>query len=404
MMKNISITAFIHLVFTLAVLIIVAAFLLFLHYDRKNFQMQQENRYQLISNGFLSGLQFLPKKEQLQMLYDKYTVKPVQKDKKALRVLKEGEVIFFREQFDSRVRVFVYEDDYYIYIQERGYNLMLQDMKPKSYNIYIASILLFVFLATFITLYIMVLKKLWPLKRLQRKIVQFGRGDTTVKVGMDQKDEIGMIAQSFDRAIANIDSLIESKNLFMKNFMHELKTPIAKGKIAVELLEDSSDKQLLKNVFSRMDTIVKNIATLEKAKTSVIRKKKHRFGRIYDNTKRLFFTEAQFVEDIRDFEIYADEEMLMIVLKNLLENAQKHSVGGVRIEAANGQVRIYSKAPPLDKPLAHYIEAFVKESGSKGLGLGLYLCDTILQLHDTKLAYDHSNGWNCFYFTMKACS
>ncbi|MGM0623658.1 MAG: ArsS family sensor histidine kinase [Campylobacterota bacterium] len=399
-MRKISINAFLHTVFSIAFFVLFATFLLFLQYDRANFQVEQENRYELISNGFISSLQFVQSEENLDNLYSHYRVRPVNSTDLALDILKKGEVLYFREWLDSRSRVFFYNDTYYIYIQQAGYNLMLQDIKPKSYDSFIAFVLFAILFLVFLSIYYFILKKLAPLKQLNKKIKKFGQGQTDIDLVIEGNDEIAAISTSFDKAVKNINSLIESKNLFMKNFMHELKTPIAKGKITLQLLPSSPDRDLLDRVFDRMDSIIKEIATLEKAKLALNHRKKLRFTQILHSAQAIILDGVKLQKDVLDFEIYGDEEMLVIVLKNLIENAYKYGDTAVQIEAKKGKVKICNPGAKLTKPLEYYTEAFNKDSKSKGLGLGLYLCQTILNLHQSRLEYTYKEGVNCFSFTL----
>ncbi len=398
-MKNTSITTFVHISFLLAFVVMITAFVLFIQYDKKHFSLEQKKRYQLIANGFLSGFQFFPSQKDLEQFYEKYKVTPVKQRELKLAILNHAETIYFKESFSSRIRVFLHRGNYYIYIQEVGYNLMLKDRKPKSYNMQIAYGLFFALVGIFLLLYIAILRKFMPLKELHKKIERVGAGQTQLQLALEGGDEIAKISQSFEKAMQNINSLITSKNLFMQNFMHELKTPIAKGKIAVAMLKPSRDKELLERVFDRMDRIIKEIATLEKAKTARLQPVKLYFNDVLEHARELLLESGECTVESEDFILQGDRELLAIVLKNLLDNAIKHG-SDVSIRAKGGRVEICSKGEKLQEELSYYTEAFVKDRNSKGLGLGLYLSDTILKLHGSALSYRYKEGKNCFYFTL----
>ena len=400
MFKNISITSFIHTAFAITFIALITAFVLFLQYDKKVFNTQKESRYQLIASGFLSNLDFLETDRDMQRLFDHYRVRSVDDNNLRVEILTQGEVIFFRERFDSRVRVFNYDGKFYIYIQQLGFNLMLEDMKSKSYNAFIAFFLFAGLFTVFLLLYFFIIKKLLPLKQLNRRIQQFGQGKTDTVIEIDGNDEIAKISKSFAQAVKNINSLIASKNLFMKNFMHELKTPIAKGKISVALLPPSKDRQILTNVFDRMDVLVKHIATIEKAKMSILNKKRVSVKTLLQYSKTVLDVTPKLHEQVEDFTCYVDEQMMVIVLKNLIENGYNYGDGEVWITVKANKIEICNRGKELDKPLQHYSEAFIKNSQSSGLGLGLYLCQSILQLHKSKLQYSYSEGKNCFSFNL----
>ncbi len=62
----------------------------------------------------------------------------------------------------------------------------------------------------------------------------------TSRVRRSKKDEIAALANQFDSAVIKIKSLRDSRQLFLRNIMHELKTPITKGKLATEMIEDAT--------------------------------------------------------------------------------------------------------------------------------------------------------------------
>jgi two-component system OmpR family sensor kinase len=247
-MKNISVTAFIHILFSVAIAILITTFLLFLSWDRDRQKIEEFKRYQLISITFLSNLRLSPSEEELEKLYEKLHVKPVSKEEVELiknEIKKGGETIFTGGSSAGRVRVFSINDTHYIYVQRMSYNLMLRDNLPEDYKFEIAMTTGVFLILLLLLLYLAVLKKLYPLKKLHKEIQRFAQGDMNIRITYEHDDEIGKIAKSFDDAIRHINELSASKNLFMRNMMHELKTPITKGRIVAEMLDDESTKKIL---------------------------------------------------------------------------------------------------------------------------------------------------------------
>ena len=96
-MRNLSVTTFIHILFSVAILILIATFLLFLSWDKDRHKIEEYKHYQLISITFLSKLQLNPGKKDLDSLYKDLRVKPLS-PKKAIEIKKqietEGETVF----------------------------------------------------------------------------------------------------------------------------------------------------------------------------------------------------------------------------------------------------------------------------------------------------------------------
>lgn len=269
-MKNLSVTTFIHILFSVAIIILIATFLLFLSWDKDRHKIEEYKRYQLISITFLSNLQQNIEKEKLEKLYEELNVKAVKVEKKlALKeeIQTSGETVFSGGSSLGRVRVFRVENQHYIYVQRMAHNLMLKDDRPENYYFEIAVALGVFLIGLLLLLYLAVLKKLYPLKTLHKQIQKFATGDMSTRITYLYDDEIGKIAKSFDDAIVHINELSTSKNLFMRNLMHELKTPITKGRIVVEMMEDEGNKKVLVRAFERMNELISELAEIERVTT-----------------------------------------------------------------------------------------------------------------------------------------
>lgn len=66
-------------------------------------------------------------------------------------------------------------------------------------------------------------------------------------------DEISQVSEAFYQAIVQIRKLNQSRQFFLRNIMHELKTPITKGLLTLEMIEDNKYKERLNGVFTRLE-------------------------------------------------------------------------------------------------------------------------------------------------------
>lgn len=404
-MKNISITAFINIIFILALAAITTTFLFFVILDKEKSQRERTQRYSLIANSFLSGLELMPKKEQLKKLFSQYQVNPIEERIKKLSIINEAKEILFKETSFGRVRVYEHYNKYYIYVQKLSYNLLLEDLKAEPYNRSIALLIYILAVSIFLLLYIVIRKKFTPLRRLDKEIQKFSNGDKNIKLKFENNDEIGKIANSFNDAITNINNLTESKNLFMRNMMHELKTPITKAMFIVETLEDNSNKEILIRAFERMNNIIKELATIEKLSSNmpVIYKESTKFSKIYMHAMNIMMIESsQISSKIKDFDLKVDKALFAIILKNLLDNAIKFSPNSHAILIASKErIEVISKGEKLKYDLNYYTEPFSQEEKRKdGFGLGLYIVKATLELHKYCLKYEYKEGNNYFIIDM----
>jgi len=409
MLKKISITTFINLLFVFSFTSTIVAFIFFLEWDKARYEQFLKQRYTLIANTFLTELQFLPSKKHLQELYKHFSLEEIKQNSEYLDILKKSKIMYIQESHLGRIRILSYNNNHYIYIQNIGYNLMLKDKLSNTHS----SIALFLFaLMTFVmfVLYINFIKKFIPLSRLNAQVEEFANGNLNIKISDYGEDEIGQIAKNFKKAIAYINELIESKNLFMRNMLHELKTPITKGRIIAESIDDVEDKEILIRAFERMNEIISNLAQIEKLtlKTQKLQKEKVTLSQLIQDVKKLLLYDVnsdKIIEDYKDIEFEADPNLLAIVLKNLIDNGKKFATDGkVKIKADDFSIRVISKGEPLKEPLESYIEPFAQgEKRQSGFGLGLYIVKKILDLHHFDFGYEYKNGENHFIINLYHC-
>jgi two-component system OmpR family sensor kinase len=300
------------------------------------------------------------------------------------------------------VRVFEIGGQHYIYVQRLGYNLMLEDARPKNYNFGIASVVGISLIALLLLLYLAILKKLYPLKRLHREIERFAAGDMDVKISYKYDDEIGKIAKSFDDAIVHIKELITSKNLFMRNMMHELKTPITKGRIVVESIEDETIRKILVRAFDRMNELINELAQVERVTTRDFEPivESTTLQQVIDKSRHLLMAEKGRVSvEIDNIALNTDSKLLTLAIKNLLDNGIKYSKDKhVLIRTTEERrIEVVSKGEELKHPLSYYTEPFSQEEKrSHGFGLGLYIVHSVLEKLGCKMAYRYEDGENIF--------
>ncbi|MCB1958806.1 MAG: HAMP domain-containing protein, partial [Rhodocyclaceae bacterium] len=89
----------------------------------------------------------------------------------------------------------------------------------------------------------------WPLarwlsrrvERLERSMTAFGAGDLSVRTEVRGRDEIGMLAASFNRSADQIERLVQAQKSLLANASHELRSPLARIRMAGALLRERGD-------------------------------------------------------------------------------------------------------------------------------------------------------------------
>ncbi len=401
MIRNISISAFINTIFILALIAISITFAIFIKLDKQRYNITMQKKYELVAESVLKSLGTNPTNSGIKIIVDQFKMKPIEHDDLKLKIINEAKITVMRDGQFGMYRIFSLEDDLYIYVQRDGYNIMLHDTQNYSYNLLIISLAITLSFGILFSLYYILKKKLKPLRNLNRKIKKFSEGDLTVKITSNSTDEIGTIAKTFDEAITHINNQTKSKELFMRNMMHELKTPITKAMFIAETLDDEKKKETLQRAFHRMDDIIKELAMVEKltSTNTFVYKELTSFFKIYTKTIEITMANTDNISaKINDFKLNADTPMFSVALKNLIDNAIKFSPNKHAILKANKKrIDVISQGEPLKYELEYYTEPFSQEEKrSDGFGLGLYIVKTISNLHGYKLVYSHNSGENRF--------
>jgi len=405
-MKNVSVSAFINAVFALVLSLLLTAIFLFSSWDKEIQKKDELNRYKLISNLLLSTAQLNPTKEEKEKFYKNFYVKPVSLKESRLLILSKGTVIFEGESVYGRMQIFAIGENQYIYLKRYGYNLMLKDTKSKSLRVQITILIALLIAILFIFLYVAIIRKLTPLKKLNKQIEEFANGNMNIKITQKSNDEIGKIAQSFDNAIHHIRTLLDSKNLFMRNMMHELKTPITRGRIAIEMVEEGISKDTLKRAFERMNELIAELAHVERLTTQGFQPfmRETTLNEVIENSISLLLSDHDTLNiKIEDTLLTTDMKLLSLAIKNLLDNAIKYGEENKASIVANQySIKVISKGQSLEQPLSYYLEPFTQEEKrDSGFGLGLYIVDNIMNRLEYKLNYFYKNNYNIFELQLK---
>lgn len=308
---------------------------------------------------------------------------------------------------ESSVEMIVYKEKVYFFLNTLQSSLMLEaeDLKPYSMGNLLYAYLTIIWIILFSFSY--VLRSFYPLRKLRDNIKKFADGDLNVSFKVKGKDEISEVSNEFDNAARKINSLIESRNLFLRNIMHELKTPITKGRFSVEMLEDTKYKNRLLNVFIRMEGLINEMALIEQISSGFeqTRVEEYRAVDVISEAIDLgFFESENYTLDIsEDLMLHVDYKLFATAIKNMIDNAIKYSDDNkVIITAREGKILFENYGKGLDEPLSYYIEPFTKSHKAvQSFGLGLYIVNAILEAHGYKLMYEHLNGWNRFSFELK---
>ena len=372
---------------------------------KENQQRQNEN-VMLEANLAVYKLFLVKDKKQENAIIKEATVLKEEGIRSVKSTLMLGPEGLYRKNSVGQLNATMLEDENVIYfrLQTPVGSILIKDENLKPYN-YLNLMYAYSTIFTVITLsFVLILQKLRPLIRLRKKIALFGNGDMKISFRTNSVDEIGLVANELEAAREKIDNLLTARTLFLRNLMHELKTPIAKGTIATQMLDSEKQKKRFSSIFSRLEALVTEFALIEEV-TSIEDKSEfseYRLVDVIDGAIDMAMVEAEnvSVEVQGDVKVTLNYRLYTTAIKNMIDNAMKYSPDQhIRIVMMHGELCFENKGEKLSHPLYYYIEPFTKDNPSKNsFGLGLYLVDSLLKVHNQVLAYEYENGINRFIF------
>ncbi|WP_317372462.1 ArsS family sensor histidine kinase [Helicobacter canis] len=301
------------------------------------------------------------------------------------------------------------QDDLFILLVSDGEVYLYKDSMRSLYvNYYLILLIGSVIL---ILLFALVIRSLLPMIYLRRQIRKFAKGDVRVDCRIPQKDEIGELASEFHKAINRINALNNSRTLFLRSIMHELKTPITKGRITAEMVENPTQKQRLTSAFDRLNFLIDEFAKIEQLSSHNYNLQKSEFivQELIAHIEKMLLIDKLESSPIANHcpndLIKADFELFAMSVKNLIDNAIKYSTDGkVALESNGRDLIIKNRGTPLTMPFEDYCKPYFKDSAkpsSQGFGLGMYIIKNTLDAQNFNITYTHSDGVNSF--TIEGC-
>jgi signal transduction histidine kinase len=286
-------------------------------------------------------------------------------------------------------------------------------------NMFLLSSLTMVVIA-FIVIYFVTARMVKPLRDMLAATQSFSRGDYTVRVQVNSSDEIGQLANEFNymaEALARNEAMNRS---FVANVSHELKTPMTTiGGFVDGILDGTIPKEkhhqylaIVSGEVKRLSRMVRSMLDLAKIEAGEMKLNPAEFD-LNNIVCQVIFSFEQAIEsknldiiglDVDKIMVSADPDLMHQVIYNLIENAVKFVNEGGYIEVkyhndgARTLVAIRNSGTGIaPQDLPNVFERFYKTDRSRsqdktGVGLGLYIVRTVIQLHGGEIHVSSKEG------------
>lgn len=166
------------------------------------------------------------------------------------------------------------------------------------------------------------------LERLQQRVEALGKGDLSARVKVEGSDEVAKLAFSFNDAADRIERLVDAERALLAGASHELRSPLARIRVAVELLDDAAVAPSLRRTMEReieaLDELIGELILATRIETQPVRQQEQ------IDLLALAAEEASHYGcslDGAPISIRGDRALVRRLLRNLLENARRYAPG-----------------------------------------------------------------------------
>ena len=391
-------------IFSISIVSIFLALLFLLEYDKQTYTEKLNIKYSIIARATLFHLNNFITNDELKRQVQGYQMREITDKEDKEQIIKNAQIIQKLVDRIGTSAILRYENDHYLHIETKYASLLLKDEDFQPYRYDLIKVIFGVVFAIIIIAYILTIHKLKPLRKLKRQMDRFAKGDLDINCKTDGEDEISQVANAFHNAVEQINKLNHSRQLFLRNIMHELKTPITKGRISAEMLESGKQRERLIGTFEKLELLINEFASIEQITSGEGLKniKPYRLVDMLDEAIDLAMISPSQIEIELDDEIilHVDFRLFTTAMKNVIDNGIKYSIDQtIKIVATQKAIAFISQGKPLKYDLEHYLEPFVQEKNShQSFGLGLYIVHHIVKAHHISFTYEHKEGYNYFNF------
>ena len=388
--------------FLITSLLLIVSFIFLLSHENFKKNEQIFERYKPIIK-MVSGKKFYFDKDfhknLLDMNYELFESKEEIKN-----ILSNNKKIIFARsnKHNETFKIFEIDGKIYLFFEKLDTQILIKDLESQNLTNSFYTIFVFVSLLIVITiLYINTLKKLLPLKELKDKVINFGDEKFDFELSnSSSKDEVTLLANEFKKSAQKLKNIKESRNIFIRNIMHELKTPITKGKFLLQLEKSDENIEKLKMVFNRLESLINEFATIEEliSQNRVLEKKSYFLEDLLDNAKDILMIDDNCVKNsYENIKLNVNFKLFSIAIKNLIDNAIKYSNDKkVEVLTQNEDILFVNSGKKLEGDFEKYLEPFYSKSSNESFGLGLYIVFNILKANGYNLLYKYEDGRNIF--------
>ncbi len=249
--------------------------------------------------------------------------------------------------------------------------------------------------------YVSVRRLLQPLQGITAGVQAYGRGDFSQPILKRKNDELGDLAQQINRMATSLQGMLDAKRALLLAISHELRSPLTRARVNAELLDDTPERTALLRDLGEMRDLISTLLESERlaqGHAALQAEPTDLAALARELAAESGLPLALRLDDSLGL-VQADPMRLKLLLRNLLNNVQRHAAQAPQLaelflrREADGLIAlgVRDHGPGVgDAQLARLGEAFhrpdsARTRASGGVGLGLHLCRLVAEAHGGEL-------------------
>ena len=260
-----------------------------------------------------------------------------------------------------------------------------------------------------------------PIRELTRATHAISEGDLSQQVPVRTKDELGELAQAFNRMSSELSRSVNTRKQMTADIAHELRTPLSLILGHAEAVHDGvlpatlENFEIIRDEATRLEHLVNDLRTLSLADAGELTitpqtiEPERLINEVasvfqYQTSKKDISLTVEVASPLPSIEV--DPGRMTQVLTNILDNATRHTPEGGRINLSakqvedNVEISIQDSGPGVPADILDRIfERFYRTDSSRqrdgdtgGSGLGLAIAKSIVQAHSGQLSAESEPG------------
>ena len=282
--------------------------------------------------------------------------------------------------------------------------MVIDYIPPAEINNLILAIILSIFFI--VGLYLFISRYLRPVQLMKSRIEDLEKGDLDSTIKIIGEDELADLSISMNQMIKDINILLENKHQLLLEVSHELRSPLARMQLLIEMIPKHKNREKLKEEIDSLGWMISNLLLSDRLSLpySKLDLKKYNINEIVNKVMDMFPSKLESLNinnHIPDEEVFVDETKITLALRNLLDNAIKYSNDNQKVDFTilkndNIEFQVKDFGPGISKEdIDKLTEPFFQANqtvSTKGFGLGLTICKKIIESHKGHLTIKSERG------------